>query len=107
MRLAQEVTALHLALAGPLDDPHDLAPVLVPAVTFGMVLQPAMDELGGPLGEALFLHQSAGRLLWGFSQTESVVLRNQSTLPLSLQHDDHRRSRAPAAEPGGRELPRH
>jgi hypothetical protein len=53
MRLTQEVAALHLALAGLLDDLHDLSPVLAPAVSLGKVLQPAIDELGSPLGEAV------------------------------------------------------
>jgi hypothetical protein len=68
MRLAQEVAALHLALAGSLDDLHDLPPVLVPAIPLGMVLQPAMDELGGPLCKPVFLNQPSGCLLWGLSQ---------------------------------------
>ena len=78
------MTALHLAPAGLLDDPHDLAPVRVPAVALGMVLEPTMDELGGPLGEAVFLDQPAGCLLRGLGQTEAVVLRNQPALPLAL-----------------------
>jgi hypothetical protein len=49
VRLAQEVAALHLAPPGLLDDRHNLSPVLVPAVALGIVLEPAIDELGGPL----------------------------------------------------------
>jgi hypothetical protein len=40
IRLAREVAALHLALAAPLDDFSNLAPVRVPAVALRMVLQP-------------------------------------------------------------------
>ena len=38
--------------------------VLMPAITLGMVLQPATDELGGPLGETVFLHQIVGGVPW-------------------------------------------
>jgi hypothetical protein len=72
MRLAQEVAALHLAPAGLLDDLHDLSPVLVPAVTLGMVLQPVMDELGGAIGDAIFLDEPAGGLLWASLKRKRV-----------------------------------
>jgi hypothetical protein len=70
------VAALHLVPAGPLDDRHDLSSVLVPPVALGMLLQPTSDELGRALGEAVFLDQLAGRLLWGLGQTEAVVVRS-------------------------------
>jgi hypothetical protein len=50
--------------------------VLVPPVALGMLLQPTSDELGRALGEAVFLDQLAGRLLWGLGQTEAVVVRS-------------------------------
>jgi hypothetical protein len=53
VRLAQEVVALHPTPAGLLDDRHDLSPAFLPAVSLGIVLQPVVDELGGPLGEAV------------------------------------------------------
>ena len=80
VRLAQDVAALHLAPAGLLNGLHDLPPVLMPAVTLGMVLQPAIDELGGPFCEAVFLYQSVGRLPRCLSQAEPIVLRNQPAL---------------------------
>jgi hypothetical protein len=55
MRLAQEMAALHLAPASLLDDLHDLSPVLMPAIMLVMVLQPAMDELGGPSASVMNL----------------------------------------------------
>ncbi len=62
MRLAQEVAALHLA-PPVFWTTANLSPVLVPAVALGMVLQPAIDELGGPLGKPVLLNQPDGRLL--------------------------------------------
>jgi hypothetical protein len=53
----------------------DPSPVLVPAVALGMVLQPAADELGSALGKPVLLNQSGGRLLWGLSQAEPIILR--------------------------------
>jgi hypothetical protein len=57
---------------GLLDDRHDLSPVLVVAVTLGMVLHPAIEELGGPLGKTVLLNQPGGRLLWCLSQAEPI-----------------------------------
>ena len=70
--LAQQMQALHLASAGLLDNPHDLSPTLVPAVALGMVLQPAIDELGGPLGKPVLLNEPGGRLLVGSLQSSLV-----------------------------------
>jgi hypothetical protein len=56
--------------------------VLVAAVALGMVLQPTMDKVGSALGEAIFLHQSVGRLLRALSQVEPIVLCHQPALPL-------------------------
>jgi hypothetical protein len=55
---AQKIAALPLAPARILDDRHDLSPMLVPAVALGMILQPAIDELGRPLGQPLLLDGS-------------------------------------------------
>jgi hypothetical protein len=72
------VAALHLAPPGLPDDRHDLSPVLVPAVALGMVLQPAIDELGVPLGKPALLNQPGDRLLW-----VSLLLAGASFRPLT------------------------
>jgi hypothetical protein len=59
-RLAQQVAAHHFAPAGLLGDRHDLSPMLVPAVALGIVLQPAIHELGGPLSKPVLLNEPAG-----------------------------------------------
>ena len=103
-RLAQEVASLHLAPAGLLDDLHDLSPVLMPAVALRMVLKPAMDELGGALGEAVFLDQAAGRLLWVSVRrkrlsciTSRRFITGIGPTSLSAAHSSPGRARDPAA----------
>jgi hypothetical protein len=80
------VAALHLAPAGLLDDRHDLSPVLVVAVTLGMVLHPAIEELGGPLGKTVLLNQPGRPPAVVSLSGGTDILRHRPTLPLPFHH---------------------